>query len=418
MLATMMVSGVGPEAVSGVGLVTSINMLVMNAFTAVATGVTVIVAQCIGRNHRIEAGRAASQSIVLVVYISIVLGALLVLFRRPILEVLFYGSEAAVLDSAETYFFWSSVSLPFLAIFSTIAGVMRAAGNARTPMVGSILSNLGYLAVAAPSIYLLHIGVAGAGLGLSASRMVPAIFLMIMLRRGRGIYVPKPSLKLDFKILRPVMGIAVPAGVDSIIFNGGKLLVQVFMAGMGTAVLSANAIASSMSAFLNLPGGTLQIISVTVVGQLFGRGDIKGARRSMLRFTWGCMVVEAVLAILLWLVLPLLMPLYTPTPDAAAITWDVLLLIFICTPLFWAGSFILPNGLRAAGNATFTMWVSIISMIVLRVAGAWFFGVYLGWGLVGIWLSMVADWIGRGVCSLWKTLRLGRADGTETPAES
>ena len=397
LLATVMIRSVSGAAMAGVGLLTILNALLMNAFSSIASGVTVIVSQKIGAQDYTGAGKAAAHSLVLVFYISIAMGAVMAFFNSQILMFLFSGAEKDVLEAAGIFFMWSNISLPLLAVFSTIAGIMRATGNTRVPMVGSILSNAVYAAVAAVGIYAAGIGVHGSGLALAASRLAPALFLSVWLYRGRGgVYLPRLRPRPDMKTLRPVLRIAVPSGVDSIIFNGGKLLVTVFMSGMGTPILEANAIVNNTFNFVNLPGVTLQLISVTMVGQKYGAREYGEVKRQTFRLTGLCCLAELAACLIMLILMSPLMNMYNPSAETYAAAKAVMLLGLICTPFFWAPSFLTPQTLRATGDVTYTMWVSISSMIVLRVAGAWFFGVFLGMDLFGIWLSMIADWTGRG----------------------
>lgn len=396
-LATVMIRSVSESAMAGVGMLSILNALLMNAFSAIASGVTVVVSQKIGSQDHNGAGKAAAHSLVLVFYISLVLGAVMTVFNTQILQFLFSGAEADVLEAAGIYFLWSNISLPLLAIFSTIAGIMRATGNTRVPMLGSILSNVFYAATAALCIYQIGLGVHGSGIALLVSRLVPALFLSLWLYKGRGgVYLPRLSLRPDMPTLRPVLKIAIPSGVDSIIFNGGKLLVTIFMSGMGTPVLGANAIVNNLFNFVNLPGVTLQLISVTIVGQRYGARKYREVKQQTFRLTGICCLAELVVCVIMLILMNPLINMFSPSPEAFAKARDVMLLGYFATPIFWAPSFLTPQALRATGDVTYTMWVSIISMITLRVFGAWFFGVFLGLDLFGIWLSMIADWIGRG----------------------
>ncbi len=396
MFGTVMVSGVSASAVSGVGLVDSINMLVISVFTAIATGVTVMVSQYIGAGDHTLAGKAAGQSLVVCVEAAAVAGVLLALFARPMLRALFGHAEQPVLDAALTYLMASSISMPLQALYATSTGIMRAAGDSRTPMFASLLSDIAYIAVASLCIYTLHMGVLGAGLGLAASRLVSSGIAFTLLIRGHGaVVVPRLSLKPDWKVLAPVLNIAVPAGADSGLFNGGKIIVQVFMSGMGTAALAANSIVNALCNILNLPGSAMSILSMTVVGQCYGARMIKSTRRYMLRLTLVSMALLAAACVLMLLGLDPLIALFHPLEESVPISRLIMVMMFISTPLLWSSAFVTPSMLRATGDVKFPMVISVLSMFVLRVAGAWFFGVHLGWGLPGIWFSMVVDWLGR-----------------------
>lgn len=408
-LATIMVRSVSEDAMAGVGLVGILNFLVMNAFSAVAAGVSVVVSQCVGRGDPSGAGRAGSQSVVLTLYLSAGIGGVMALLSRPMLGALFGGSEPAVLEAANIFFVWSCLSMPMLALFTTLSGIARSTGNVRLPMFCSVLSNVAYVLTAALCIQGLRIGVAGAGIAMAVSRLIPAMLMGLLARKGRGgIYLPRLSPCLNREVLRPVLKIAVPSGVDSLIFNGGKLLVNVFMSGMGTPVLAANSILNNLTSVLNLPGGAIQTIGVTITGQVYGKGDKREARRQMVRLTLYGMASVAALAAVMLAVLGPSIRVFGPSEETYSITRDVMYLIFAATPLFWPASFIVPQTLRACNDAMYTMWVSIVSMLLIRVFGSWLLGVYFGMGLLGIWLSMVLDWVLRGALFMPRMLRVGR----------
>lgn len=398
MFATVMVSGVSPSAVSGVGLVDSINMLVISVFTAIATGVTVMVSQYIGAGERALAGKAAAQSLVVSVEAAAVAGALLAVFARPLLRALFGGADQAVLDAAYTYLLASSLSMPLQALYATSTGIMRAAGDSRTPMFACLLSDIAYILAASLCIYALDMGVLGAGIGLAASRLVASSVAFVLLRRGNGeVILDKLTLRPDWKVLGPVLNIAVPAGADSALFNGGKIVVQIFMSGMGTAALAANSIVNALCNILNLPGSAMSILSMTVVGQCYGARRIRDTRRHMIRLTLVSMALLTAACALMLMGLDPLIALFNPLEESVPISRLIMMMMFISTPVLWSSAFVTPSMLRATGDVKFPMAISVLSMFLLRVVGAWFFGVHLGWGLPGIWFSMVVDWLGRSV---------------------
>lgn len=408
-IATIMVRSVSEDAMAGVGQVGILNLLVMNAFTAVASGVSVVVSQCVGRGDYEGAGRAGSQSVTLILYLSAGMGGLMALLSGPILRALFGDMEPGVLAAADTFFVYSCLSMPFLALFTALSGIVRSTGNVKPPMVYSVLSNVVYVAVAAGCIQGLKLGVAGAGIAMAVSRLIPALLMARMFLRGHGgVFLSRLTFRLHAAVLSPVLRIAVPSGVDSLIFNGGKLAVNVFLAGMGTPTLAANAIANSMAGVLNLPGTTLQTLSVTMAGQAYGKGDSAEARKQVRNLTLGGMATLGVMALLMLIALNPIIHWFGPSQETFEQTRGVMLLLLIATPLIWPSSFVTPQGLRACSDVVFTMWISIISMILIRVAGSWLLGVFFNMRLFGVWLSMVLDWIFRGAFFLPRIRKIGR----------
>ena len=400
-LGTILITGVGSYAVSGVGLVDSINLMVMSVFTAVSTGITVVTAQLIGKNDQVSAEKAGGQAITVTVLLAAAMSLILLVFKRSILSFLYGGAEQNVLDAAGLFIIYTASSFPFLALSSAISGIMRASGNGRTPMMGALTANIIYIGLSSLLIRS-GLGITGLGIGLLSARVCSALFMYLMMISS---HLQKPGfrLKLDLATLRPVMKIAVPSGADSIIFNGGKLLVAVFMSGMGTHALAANAIGNSLMSFLNLPGNTLSIASVTIVGQMFGSGRIKETKRSMMRITATAVVLQIIIGGIFYVLTNPIISMYNPEPEAAAIARS-LVYVFLVISLIWPSSFLLAQTLRATGDVTHTMVISVVSMFTMRVFGAWLLGVYFGWGVLGIWVAMGADWILRSLFFIYRVL--------------
>ncbi len=396
MLGTILVSSLGAAAVSGVGLVDSINYLFMNMMVAIGTGVTAVVSRYIGAGKIHDAKRAAAYCITLSVYASVIMGAVMFILRVPMLSILFGGAEAEVLDAAKEYMIYTAVSLPMLTVFNVLSGIRRGSGDNFTPLIGSLVSNIIYVCVALICINILKLGVMSVGLGLLTSRIVSAGVLWYFVRyRPRTVKVSVLPIKLNFKELKPVLDIAVPSAMDTVVFNGGKIIVQVFMSGMGTASLAANSICNSLATFQQLPAKTLQITAVTLTGRAYGEKDYKKARKIMLLQTAYAMVSQVVMSVLFVVGFRGLMSLFTADAEIINISRRLIILICAAVPVFWPSSFVTPQALRATGDAKFTMRISMLSMLLCRIICSWVFGVYLNWGIFGIWFAMVLDWIFR-----------------------
>jgi Na+-driven multidrug efflux pump len=162
-----------------------------------------------------------------------------------------------------------------------------------------------------------------------------------------------------------------------------------------------------VAALTMLPAGAVSTICVIIVGQAFGSGDAAEARRQTLKLMFLSQALAAAASLLSW---PFLRWLIAQTADteAAALSYPILLIYLIATPIFWPAAFVLPNALRCMNLAGYTLKVSLITLFVLRLLGAWLLGVVFGLGLMGIWLSMMLDWVGRAAFFLPKVLRLGR----------
>ncbi|SHI56653.1 MATE family efflux transporter [Thermoclostridium caenicola] len=398
MVNTMMVSGVGMTAISAVSIVSSLNFLIMNLFTSFATGATVVVAQSIGAGDMDKANRTAVQSMVVCVLTAVACGIAFLIFGGATVNLLFGEAEEQVKQYARIYLNYSALSYPFLAAFSMASGILRGSGNTRSPMRISILSNGINVGVGALCIYIFGWGVSGVGIALLLSRVASACLIALLLYHNDGVNIRKSSMKVERDTIVPVLKIGVPTCIDGLIFNGGKLIIQTFVTALGTAALAANSIAGSITELINIPGTSLSLVAVTMVGQAIGSRVYGKELRKIIRSLTGYAVVFLVVTTLVTVpLLPLITQLYSPPDDVKGMIYDVLNMVLLVMPLLWPVAFVLPSCIRSTGDSACVTVVSVLSMWFVRVLGAWFTVHYTGWGLMGIWLFWCTDWLVRGI---------------------
>ncbi|PQY24339.1 EmmdR/YeeO family multidrug/toxin efflux MATE transporter, partial [Cronobacter sakazakii] len=274
-------------AMAGVGLADSFNMVVLSFFAAVDLGTTVVVAFSLGKRDRKRARAAARQSLVLMTIVSILLAALVHVTGEYIIDVVAGEATPQVKELALIYLQLTAWSYPAAAIALIGSGALRGAGNTKIPLLINGGMNILNIVISGFLIYGLFswhgLGFIGAGLGLTISRYIGAIAILYVLMIGFN-----PALRISLKsyfsplklnILWEVLGIGLPASIESVLFNGGKLLTQMFVAGMGTNVIAGNFIAFSVAALINLPGNALGSASTIITGKRLGKGQIGQAER-------------------------------------------------------------------------------------------------------------------------------------------
>lgn len=414
---TMMVTTAGEAVVSGVSLVDNINNLIIQIFSALSTGGAVVVAQYLGRREPESARSAAKQLLYVALLVSLVLMGAGLLLREHILRLLFGGISQEIMDSALVYFLLTAVAYPFIAIYNAGAALFRAMGNSKVSMFNSLVVNVINIAVNAVLIYGFDMGAAGAGIGTLVSRIAAAGIIGVMITRpSHQVYVEDLfHPRLQWKMVKTILGIGVPAGVENGMFQIGKLLVLrlitsfdlgVDLAVRGSAV-AANAICSSISSFINVPGQAVGLGMVTVVGQCVGAGDKKQTEWYTKKLMAVTYLALGLTSLCLFFGAPVLVPLFHLTPATTVMAVQVLRWCAVFTGIFWPMGFTLPNALRAAGDAKFTMLVSLLCMWVFRIGFSYLLGA--GWGLnmglLGVWLAMFIDWIVRAVAFAVRFLR-------------
>lgn len=404
---TVMVSSCGEAAVSGISLVDSINFLLITLFSSLATGGAVIAAQYIGKGDTETASKSANQLFYASLILSLVLTALTLFFRDASLRLIFGNIEADVMENAKIYFLMSAFSYPFLAIFNSGAALFRSMGDSKTSMLTSAFSNVLNVIGNAILIYGANWGVFGASLATLISRIVAAVIITILLMNpARTLhYAHLHRVQFDFSLVKKILYIGIPNGVENSIFQIGKILVASILAGFGTVSITANAIAGNLASIQIIPGTAIGMAMVTVVGQCIGAKDYEGAKRYAKKLTFLAYVAMWIASALLALFLKPILGFYALSPETSALTTEVFLVHGVCAVVIWAPAFALPNALRAANDVKYTMYVSLFSMWIFRIAFSYVLALWFNMGVIGIWIAMCIDWLVRAIFFLFRFFR-------------
>lgn len=407
MINTMMAGHIGKEAVSAIGMIDSINNIFIAFFSALAVGGTVVVAQYLGRKNVKMANETTKQALYSSLAISFAITILMAVFRMPLIHLLFGNADKQVILDGYSYFGITLLTYPLITIDLVSNGILRGAGDTKTPMKISIFMNVlnvffSYIFINGISfnstVYFKAMGVTGAALGIATARTIGAVVILFVILRGSRIIQLKKVTKYkpDKGILKSVFGIGIPASIESFLFNGGKLIMQVFVVDMGTIALASNTIINSIANFLNIPGNSLSIAATALVGRYMGRDDDKEAGKCLSYITMLSVAMLSVVAALSILFSRELSSLYTSNISIINLSSNVLKVNAICMT-YWSLSFVLPAGLKGAGDAKYTMVTTIIGMWAFRITFGYLLGIVLKFGLVGIFLGMYTDWLVRGI---------------------
>ena len=411
---SLMVSRVGEAAISAVSLVDTVNVLLVNTFAALATGGAVIAGQYLGRRRSDKAGYSGQQLLLFMGEVSVCIMVLFYLGKGFILHVVFGDVAADVADYANTYFRIVEASIPFLALYSAGAALFRVMGNSKVSMWIAALMNVINAGGNWALIFGLRMGVAGSAVSTLAARVVAAGLILMLLKRPElPIHIGKFSLHHDRYIIKNILRFGVPNGLESSMFQLGKILLLSTVAALGTASVAANAIGNTVCSFECVPGNALGLAIITVVSRFVGAGDYPKARQYTKKLMKAAYLYMTGAIVLIVLLMPLILRLYNVSDEAREFSRQIILLHSLFGIVLWPASFSLPQALRAAGDIRFPLIVSTLSMWTVRVGLGILMVRFWGFGVVGIWLSMFADWAVRVVCFIprfhgrrWETMGL------------
>ena len=397
---SIMVANVGEAAVSGVSLVDNIMILIINIFAALATGGAVVAGQYIGRKDEKSACKAATQ-LVWFVSLSAVAIMILVYFGKDIiLNQVFGHITAEVKGHADIYLLIVTASIPFIALYNGGAAIFRAMGNSQVSMRVSLLMNAINVTGNAILVFGLRIGTAGVAIPTLISRMVAAIVITVLLCNQTRILHIERTLKFRFdgRMIRKILAIGVPNGLENSMFQLGKILVLSLVSTFGTYAIAANAVSNAIALFQILPGMAISLAITTVISQCVGANDYEQVHYYLKKLLVIIYVAMVGTVALIFLALPLILKAYNLSDQTAAAATNIIHFHGISAMIIWPLSFALPAAYRAAGDAKACMYTSIVSMWIFRIGFSYLVGKYMGLGVFGVWVAMVIDWVVRAIC--------------------
>lgn len=397
---SIMVASVGEAAVSGVSLVDNIMVLFINAFAALATGGAVIAGQYLGQKNREASCKAATQMIWFIMALSLVIMACIYLARWFILHIVFGQIDADVMEHANTYLLIVTASIPFIALYNGGAAIFRVMGNSKVSMQVSIIMNVVNVVGNAVLIFGFHRGTEGVAIPTLVSRITAAVLIIgLLCQKNRLIHMEKSlRYKPDWQMVRRILSIGVPNGLENSMFQLGKIIVLSLVSTFGTYAIAANAVSNVVASFQILPGMAINLGITAVIARCVGAGDYEQARyftRKLLKLVYVCMWAANLFILLL---LPVILWAYNLSEVTADMACQILYFHAANCVLIWPVSFSLPATLRAAGDAKVTMYIALASMWIFRIAFSYILGAVLNLGVFGVWVAMVIDWYVRALC--------------------
>lgn len=401
---TLIVSYAGEAAVSGVSLVNQFNTIFIYLFTALASGGAVVISQYIGKRAIEDAGEAASQLLSFSTVFSMLLAVLVLIGNEGMLGLMFRKVEDDVMQACITYLRISAYSYPALAIYNSGAAMFRSIGKTSVTMYLSVASNIINIVGNIIGVFVLKAGVAGVAYPSLIARIFSAgvITWLCFQEKNKVVYRCKWIFHRNGGLMKHILNIAVPNGLENGVFQLIKVALSSIVALFGTCQIAANGVAQSIWSLAALAGVSMGPVFITVIGQCMGNGNAKAADDYFKKLTRITLLISATWNLLIFLLTPIFLKLYALEPETKQLVIWLVLIHNLFNAIAYPFSGALSNGLRAAGDVKFTMYVSIVSTIIVRLLFSYLLGIVLQMGVMGIAIAMVLDWTIRAVIFFWR----------------
>ncbi len=389
---TLLVAGLGAVAIAGVGTGLQVMFFLISALSALAIGSSVLVAQAVGASDLAQAGRLGRQSLIWSGLFSIPLALGGLLLSRPIISI--FGVEPAVAEIGTQYLQVTMGTVVVLVALFIGGGVLRGAGDSRTPMLVTALANLVNVGLAYGMIYghfgFPQMGAVGSAWATFLARTLALVLLVAALWRGRnGVTIRGRGGWLpDFKVAMQVLRIGIPAALEQVLVSSAFLAMSVVVAHLGTEVLAAHRVAFNALSLSFLPGIGFGIAATALVGQSVGARKIaEGGAAARVATTWAVAWMSAIAA-LLFVFAPQVLHLFTSDMAVVNAGANGLRVVALLQP-FWGVLFVQAGALRGSGNTTFPLLITGIG-IWISVALGYVLIHTIGGGLASVWAAFLA----------------------------
>ncbi|MGI6149138.1 MAG: MATE family efflux transporter [Firmicutes bacterium] len=392
---TAMVGRLGAYALASVGLANQIFNISLTVFAALATGSTALVARHIGAEQQDEASEVARQSLVVGVFVSGAVLAVLAGFGPWILRLLFPRAEEAVLYHGGLYVRIVAVAQMFNYFLIIINGILRGAGDTRTPMLITALVNCINVVLNACLIYGLGPfpawGVAGAAVATAISQTIGGILAIRQLFAGALLSVKlSDSFRPNSTMIRRIMNIGVPAGVEQGIMRVAHLVYTMVVSSLGTVAYAAHQVALNAESLSFMPGSGFAVAATTLVGQSLGADRPDEAHRAGDEARRMAVVVMSIMGAVFLLFPRPIVGIFSRDPEVVELAVACLRLVALSQPAL-ATIMVLAGGLRGAGDVRPIMRITLVGFILVRIGLAYLLAIVLEMGLIGAWIGMVVD---------------------------
>lgn len=376
-----LVAGAGEAAISGIGLVGTINSILMVLFISLPSASTIIVSQHNGAGNLSSARRCVSHTVILVAFLASVVMAIILLFPNQLFDLFFDGAEPDVLSEAKKYMIFSAVSLPFYGIFQSYAMLCRGFGNNKVPLYTSVSGSVVNVITAFICIKALGLGVVGAGIGLVVSRVYMVIVGSVFFVKNRWFATREEFPTVEWKSMGAILKIGLLSNSESLIVNIGGTLKMRFIVAAGTSHIAANSIHGTFFALVFVPVSALSVVAITLVGKYIGAGEKEEAKNIIKKMVLVCCTIYGALLVVALFLFPQLYPLYTENPETLRLLRTML---YISVPMLCITNpfvSIVNNAFKSAGDAFTCTLTSVICMWTVNVGLGIFLAADFGLGL-------------------------------------
>ena len=393
---SLMVSSMGAAAVAAVGLTTQPKFIGLALFIAANVSISALVARRKGEKNRDGANRIFVTFLTFIVIAAVIISVFLVALADPIIRLC--GSEPETHDMAVTYFRIVMGGMIFNCIQMGVNSAQRGAGNTKITMRTNLVSNtiniiFNYLLIQG-HLGFPKLGIHGAALATVLGTVVASIMSLLSVWKKDNfislIYIAKERIRPGWDAFCNIIRVGYSVFAEQLLMRVGFMMTSLMAADQGTNAMAAHQVGMNIMGLSFSFGDGLQSTAVALIGFSLGAGDAELAKGygKICRMIGTC--ISVVLAVVYFLGAHWLYGLFFEEEEIVAIGVQIMYVI-VAVVVLQISQVIYMGCLRGAGDTLYTAIASTASVTVIRTAVSWICGYALGWGILGIWMGVVAD---------------------------
>lgn len=356
---------VGDNALAAVGSTSSLIHLFTNFFMGISVGANVLVSSFYGAKQEKHLSETVHTAIAISLLSGIILSVLGVIFSPFLLKLM--GSPDDVISLATIYLRVYFLGMPALMLYNFGAAILRSIGDTRRPLTYLIVAGITNVILNLLFVVVFHWSVFGVALGTVASQVISAVLVLRCLMTDTGaIRVELKKLSISREKLAKILRIGIPSGIQSVLFSLSNVVIQSAVNSFGAVVVAGSSAAANIEGFVYVAMNAFYQANISFTSQNMGAGKYHRFNRILLTAEGCVTAVGLILGGICYVAGPILLTLYTGSPDVIAA--GMVRLSYICVVYVLCGMMeVMVGSLRGMGYAVVPMIVSLVGTCALRI---------------------------------------------------
>lgn len=399
-----MISHYSQASVAAVGNGNQVMNIIIILLTVMSTATTILIAQYLGAKNQAKIAEVCTVSLFFNGIFGLVASALLVAFHRELFT--WMQVPAVIMEEASIYLSIVGSGIVFQGLYFSFVACFRGYSWMKTTMIISVVMNLFHICSNALLIFgfwlVPPMGVLGVAISTNLSKFLGLVIIFYMFKRYLCVEISWKYLSpFPWETFKRILHISVPAGGETLSYQLSQTTIMKMVNIFGLAVINTKVYVYIIAMFAYIYSLAISSAMQIVVGYLIGSNKSEAVSGRVWYTMRISLLVSTLLTVLLYLSSDYVLRIFTDDP-AVLLLGKTILLIEIFLELGRSVNIIIVRALQAAGDIKTPIAVGITCMWSIAVGGAYFLGIVMEWGLVGIWIAMALDECVRAVIFIFR----------------